>query len=185
MSETKVYRLSELYMDYKMIEKLIGSVVVTPDGRELGTIYEMQLNNDHTPRKIAVKGKDATFYVNPKHMFLVGDKVVLQEPTSIDLTHATREALKAVQELLEAISRKNPEEATPNVAIAKQHLRNALKYLAGEDNEKRLREIEELKKRLPEIREKDESLANHLEWVIGVLEVLGYAKPEEHGVKQG
>jgi hypothetical protein len=44
--------------------------------------------------------------------------------------------------------------------------------------------IEELKKKIPEIREKNESLASLLEWVIGVFEVLGYTKPLERGVKQ-
>ena len=129
MSEEKMFRLSELFMDYKMTEKLIDSVVATPDGRELGTIYYILLNDDHTPRKIAVKGKDATFYVNPKHMFLVGDKVILQEPTQVDLRRASQETLKALQELLEALGQKDPEKTAPNVANAKQHLRNALNCL--------------------------------------------------------
>jgi sporulation protein YlmC with PRC-barrel domain len=135
--ETKVFRLSELYIDYKMIEKLLDSVVVTPDGRELGTIYDIRFNDDRTPRKIAIKGKDATFYVNPKHMFLAGDKIILQEPTQLDLRRAAHETLKALQELLEALGQ-DPEKTAPNVAVAEEHLRNALKYLEGEDTEKRL-----------------------------------------------
>jgi sporulation protein YlmC with PRC-barrel domain len=131
MSETKMFRLSELYMDYKMIEKLLDIVVAKPDGRELGTIYQIYLNDDHTPRKIAVKGKDTTFYVNPKHMFLAGDKVILQEPSMTDLRRATHETLKALQELLEALGQ-DPEKTAPNVANAKQHLRNALNCLEVE-----------------------------------------------------
>jgi sporulation protein YlmC with PRC-barrel domain len=131
MSEEKVFRLSELYMNYKIIEKLIGSVVTTPDGRELGTIYHIYLNDDHTPRKIAVKGKDATFYVNPKHMFLAGDKVILQEPTQADLRRAIQETLKALQELFEALGQ-DPEKTALNVAVAEEHLRNALNCLEVE-----------------------------------------------------
>jgi sporulation protein YlmC with PRC-barrel domain len=129
MTEIRVFRLSELYIDYDIMKKLLNKNVVTQDGRELGIIRDIYLNNDGTPRKVVLKNDYASFYVDPKHLFLVGDKVILQEPTQIHLAKAMRETLKAAQELLEAISQKDPEKASPNVANAKQHLKNALSYL--------------------------------------------------------
>ena len=50
--------------------------------------------------------------------------------------------------------------------------------------------IEEIKRKIPELREKYKgskqlvAFLDWLEWFIGVLEALGYTKPEEHGVRQ-
>ncbi|MCI4408927.1 MAG: hypothetical protein JHC26_07525 [Thermofilum sp.] len=129
MTETRVFRLSELYIDYDMMKKLLNKNVVTPEGKEVGIIREIYLNNDGTPRKVVLKNDYIAFTVNPKYLFFAGDRVILQEPMQINLAKAMRETLKAAQELLEAISQKDPEKTSPNVENAKQHLKNALSYL--------------------------------------------------------
>ena len=131
--------LSEVAMETEEARKLLRAEVVLPDGTPYGKVEELYLNRDLTVSSaIVVREQDGLPVKVPADRLVLlpaERRLILLRPRQLFLAEAARLALKAAEQLVEALSVKNPARRQLLVDSAKRDLEAALKALEGREVE--------------------------------------------------
>ena len=131
--------LSEVAMETEEARKLLRAEVVLPDGTPYGKVEELYLNRDLTVSSaIVVREQDGLPVKVPADRLVLlpaERRLILLRPRQLFLAEAARLALKAAEQLVVALSVKNPARRQLLVDSAKRDLEAALKALEGREVE--------------------------------------------------
>jgi len=123
-------KLSDVVLNHEVGPKILGALVIVPEGRQLGVVDKVYLNRDLTAKKVVVKSSDGlSFAVSAERLVLKDGVLVLQEPPQADILHAVKEICKALLELVEVYAEKDPQNSLPALSAAREHLKTALNAL--------------------------------------------------------
>jgi len=120
--------LSELVVENA--ERLLGFSVLLPDGSVYGKVEDLFFARDLTVSHAVVKRQDGFLVKVPaERLLFTGQELVLLRPKQAMLSEAARLALKAAEQLVEALSTRDRAQLQLLTEGAKSSLQLALKAL--------------------------------------------------------
>ena len=132
--------LSELVVEgaEELLRGLLEAEVALPEGSSYGRVKELYYGRDLTVTAATVERRDGLLVKVPAERLVLlpaERRLVLLKPRQLFLAEAARLALKAAEQLVEALSVKNPARRQLLIEAAKRDLEAALKALEGREVE--------------------------------------------------
>ena len=136
----EVTLLSELVVEGAegLLRGLLEAEVALPDGSLYGRVKELYYGRDLTVTAATVERRDGLLVKVPAERLVLlpaERRLVLLKPRQLFLAEAARLALKAAEQLVEALSVKNPARRQLLVESARRDLEAALRALEGREVE--------------------------------------------------
>jgi hypothetical protein len=120
----------------EFLRGLLEAEVALPDGSLYGRVKELYYGRDLTVTAATVERQDGLLVKVPaERLVYTGQRLVLLKPRQLFLAEAAKFALKASEQLVEAMSSKDPARRQLLIESARRDLEAALKALDGREVE--------------------------------------------------